>query len=78
MDHALGYPSSSLTIPNHIGFPFIPPYRLEMNPIEQMQKELGEAGFQNKAFQALEAGIDTLQEIIQGLERSYKESGKSL
>ena len=49
-----------------------------MNPIEQMQKELGEAGFQNKAFQALEAGIDTLQEIIQGLERSYKESGKSL
>ena len=43
-----------------------------------MQKELGEAGFQNKAFQTLEAGMDTLQEIIQGLERSYKESGKSL
>ena len=43
-----------------------------------MQKELGEAGFQNEAFQTLEAGMDTFQEIIQGLERGYKESGKSL
>ncbi|MBF9663883.1 hypothetical protein IAI33_09235 [Streptococcus pseudopneumoniae] len=74
MDHALGHPSSSLTIPNHIGFPFIPPYRPEMNPIEQMQKELGEGGFQNKVFQTLEAGIDTFQEIIQGLERSVVKS----
>ena len=74
MDRALGYPSSSLTIPNHIGFPFIPPHRLEMNPIEQMRKELGEAGFQNKAFQTLEAGMDTLQEFIQGLEREVIKS----
>ena len=34
MDRALGHPSSSLTILNRIGFPFIPPYRIEMNPIE--------------------------------------------
>ena len=72
MDRALGHPSSSLTILNRIGFPFIPPYRIEMNPIEQMQKELGEAGFQNKAFQTLEAGIDKLQEVIPGFkERGY-------
>ena len=74
MDRALGYPSSSLTIPNHIGFPFIPPHRLEMNPIEQMRKELGEAGFQNEAFQTLEAGIDKLQGVIQGLEREVIKS----
>ena len=74
MDHALGYPSSSLTIPNHIGFPFIPPYRPEMNPIEQMRKETRKGGFQNKAFQTLEAGMDTFQEIIQGLEREVIKS----
>ena len=74
MDHALGHPSSSLTIPNHIGFPFIPPYRPEMNPIEQMRKETREGGFQNKAFQTLEAGIDKLQEVIQGLEREVIKS----
>ena len=39
-----------------------------------MQKELGEAGFQNEAFQTLEAGMDTFQEIIQGLEREVIKS----
>ena len=45
-----------------------------MNPIEQMRKELGEGGFQNEAFQTLEAGMDTLQGVIQGLEREVIKS----
>ena len=37
MDNALGIHQ----VANHIGFPFIPPYIPDMNPIEQMRKELG-------------------------------------
>ena len=49
---------------------FIPPYTPEMNPIEQVWKEIRKRGFKNKAFQTLEAVIDKLQEVIQGLEKS--------
>ena len=41
-----------------------------MNSIEQVWKEIRKRGFKNKAFQTLEAVIDKLQEVIQGLEKS--------
>ena len=41
-----------------------------MNPIEQVWKEIRKRGFKSKAFQTLEAVIDKLQEVIQGLEKS--------
>ena len=46
------------------------PYTPEMNPIEQVWKEIRKLCFKNKAFQTLEAVIDKLQEVIQGLEKS--------
>jgi len=48
---------------------FIPPYTPEMNPIEQVWKEIRKRGFKNKDFQTFEAVIDKLQEVIQGLEK---------
>ncbi|SND67007.1 transposase [Streptococcus pneumoniae] len=36
--------------PSNIGFTFIPPYTPEMNPIEQVWKEIRKRGFKNKAF----------------------------
>ena len=60
----------SLEIPTNIELVFIPPYTPEMNPIEQVWKEIRKRGFKNKAFQTLEAIIDKLQEVIQGLEKS--------
>ncbi|CKI97277.1 transposase [Streptococcus pneumoniae] len=36
--------------PSNIGFAFIPPYTPEMNPIEQVWKEIRKRGFKNKAF----------------------------
>ena len=53
---------------------FIPPYTPEMNPIEQVWKEIRKRGFKNKVFQTLEAVIDKLQEVIQGLEKTVLKS----
>ena len=69
IDHAIWYKLSILIIPNNIGFSFIPLYTPEMNPIEQVWKEIRKCGFKNKAFQTLEDVIDKLQDVIQGLER---------
>ena len=66
MDNAIWHKSSTLDIE----LTFIPPYTPEMNPIEQVWKEIRKRGFKNKAFQTLEAVIDELQEVIQGLEKS--------
>ena len=70
MDNAIWHKSSTLEIPSNIELTFIPPYTPEMNPIEQVWKEIRKRGFKNKAFQTLEAVIDKLQEVIQGLGKS--------
>ncbi|HGQ1285294.1 TPA: transposase, partial [Streptococcus pneumoniae] len=69
MDNAIWHKSSTLKIPTNIGFTFIPPYTPEMNPIEQVLKEIRKRGFKNKAFQTLEDVMNQLQDIIQGLEK---------
>ena len=45
-----------------------------MNPIEQVWKEIRKRGFKKKAFQTLEAVIDKLQEVIQGLDKEVIKS----
>lgn len=61
-------------IPSNIELTFIPPYTPEMNPIEQVWKEIRKRDSKNKAFQTLEVIIDKLQEVIQGLEKSVLKS----
>ena len=77
MDNAIWHKSSTLEIPSNMELAFIPPYTPdtpEMNPIEQVWKEIRKRGFKNKACQTLEAVIDKLQEVIQGLEKSVLKS----
>ncbi|CJQ24972.1 transposase family protein [Streptococcus pneumoniae] len=64
MDNAIWHKSSTLKIPTNIGFAFIPPYTPEMNPIEQVWKEIRKRGFKNKAFRTLEDVIQGLQENL--------------
>ena len=45
-----------------------------MTPIEQVWKEILKRCFKNKASQTLEAVVDKLQEVIQGLEKSILKS----
>ncbi|HGR9154843.1 TPA: transposase, partial [Streptococcus pneumoniae] len=74
MDHAIWHKSSILKIPTNIGFTFIPPYTPEMNPIEQVWKEIRKRGFKNKAFRTLEDVMNQLQDVIQGLEKEVIKS----
>ncbi|HEW6303093.1 TPA: IS630 family transposase [Streptococcus pneumoniae] len=69
IDNAIWHKSSTLKIPTNIGFAFIPPYTPEMNPIEQVWKEIRKRGFKNKAFRTLEDVMNQLQDVIQGLEK---------
>ncbi|MBT1061455.1 IS630 family transposase, partial [Streptococcus pneumoniae] len=49
-------------------------YTPEMNPIEQVWKEIRKRGFKNKAFQTLEDVMNQLQDVIQGLEKEVIKS----
>ncbi|COR95966.1 glycyl-tRNA synthetase subunit alpha [Streptococcus pneumoniae] len=60
MDNAIWHKSSTLKIPTNIGFAFIPPYTPEMNPIDQVWKEIRKRGFKNKAFRTLEDVMNQL------------------
>ncbi|HHK6812091.1 TPA: IS630 family transposase, partial [Streptococcus pneumoniae] len=74
IDNAIWHKSSTLKIPTNIGFAFIPPYTPEMNPIEQVWKEIRKRGFKNKAFRTLEDVMNQLQDVIQGLEKEVIKS----
>ncbi|CIZ34404.1 transposase family protein [Streptococcus pneumoniae] len=74
IDNAIWHKSSTLKIPTNIGFAFIPPYTPEMNPVEQVWKEIRKRGFKNKAFRTLEDVMNQLQDIIQELEKEVIKS----
>lgn len=46
----------------------------EMNPIEQVWKEIRKRGFKNKAFLTLEDVMNQLQDVIQGMEKEMIKS----
>ena len=66
-DGAAWHKSTELIIPENIELFFIPPYTPEMNPIEQIWKEIRKRGFQNEVFDSLEAVIDRLCFTIKNL-----------
>ena len=66
-DGAAWHKSKGLIIPDNIELFFIPPYTPEMNPIEQIWKELRKLGFKNELFASLEKVIDRLCDTINSL-----------
>lgn len=66
-DGAAWHKSGALSVPENIELFFIPPYTPEMNPIEQIWKELRQVGFRNEIFASLEKVVDRLCDVIQGL-----------
>ena len=46
---------------------FIPPYTSEMNPIEQIRKEIRMRGFRNEVFKFLDKVMDRLCDTIVSL-----------
>ncbi len=66
-DGAAWHKSASLDVPENIRLFFIPPYTPEMNPIEQIWKELRKMGFRNEIFATLEKVVDRLCDVINDL-----------
>ena len=63
-DRAAWHKSHTLSVPENIVLFFIPPYTPEMNPIEQIWKEIRKRGFKNEIFSSLSKVIDRLCDTI--------------
>ena len=63
-DGAAWHKSGTLKMPENIVLFHIPPYTPEMNPIEQIWKEIRKRGFRNEVFAALEKVVDRLCDTI--------------
>lgn len=61
---AAWHKSGGLNLPNNIVLFYIPPYTPEMNPIEQIWKELRNRGFHNQVFATLEKVVERLCDTI--------------
>jgi len=64
VDGASWHKSKSLIIPQNIRLFFLPPATPEMNPIEQIWKEIRKLGFKNEIFSTLEKVIYRLCDTI--------------
>ena len=63
-DGASWHKSKKLQVPENIKLFYIPPYTPEMNPIEQIWKEIRKRGFKNEIFVTLEKVVDRLCDTI--------------
>ena len=59
-DNAVWHKAKSLEIPDNIRFFYLPPRTPELNPIEQIWKEVRKRGFKNKIFKTLDKVVDQL------------------
>jgi len=64
MDGASWHRSKGLIIPENIRLFYLPPATPEMNPIEQIWKEIRKRGFRNEIFKTLDKVIDRLCDTI--------------
>ena len=63
-DGAAWHKSGTLEIPENIVLFHIPPYTPEMNPIEQIWKDIRKRGFRNEVFASLAKVMDRLCDTI--------------
>ena len=64
VDRAMWHRSKNLKIPDNIRLFYLPPYTPEMNPIEQIWKEIRKTGFKNEIFPTLKDVMDRLCDVI--------------
>ena len=62
--------AGSLHVPEDVRLFFIPPYTPEMDPIEQIWKEIRKLGFRNEVFASLDKVVDRLCDTISSLTAS--------
>ena len=69
-DGAAWHKSGKLKVPDGMTLLHIPPYTPEMNPIEQIWRELRTQGFRNEVFPTLKKVVDRLCDTICHLSRN--------
>ena len=67
-DGAAWHKSAGLELPENIVLFHIPLYTPEMNPIEQIWKEIRKHGLRNEVFAMLEKAVDRLCDTIRSLD----------
>ncbi len=73
-DGAAWHKSNTLLVPPNIRLILLPPATPEMNPIEQIWKEIRKRGFRNETFQTLDKVIHRLCDTICSLSRDVIQS----
>ena len=63
-DGAVWHKSKTLEIPDNIQIMHIPSYTPEMNPTQQIWKEIRKQGFRNEVFKTLDKVIQRLSDVI--------------
>ena len=63
-DGASWHKSKTLKVPENIFLIGIPPYTSEMNPVEQIWREIRTQGFKNEVFSTLQKVVDRLSDTI--------------
>jgi len=66
-DSASWHRANVLEIPDNIRFVHLPPATPEMNPVEQIWKEIRKRDFRNEIFQTLDKVVDRLCSVINSL-----------
>ena len=69
-DGAGWHKAKALEIPQNIRLVFLPPATPEMNPIEQVWKEIRKRGFKNEIFRSLDNVVDRLCDVINNLSKT--------
>ncbi|MBO7731004.1 MAG: IS630 family transposase [Methanobrevibacter sp.] len=73
-DGAAWHKSGILSVPKNIHLFYIPPYTPEMNPIEQIWREIRTRGFKNEVFHTLEDVVHRLSDTIRSLTNEVVQS----
>lgn len=66
-DNAGWHTSKKVTVPENICLFYIPPRTPEMNPIEQIWKEIRKRGFKNKLFNTIDEVVSKFNEVVKNL-----------
>jgi transposase len=74
LDGAASHRSGELKIPAHMTLIHLPPYSPELNPEENVWKELKVEGFYNRVFNSLDEVEDQLVKVL----RQFEQAGEKL
>jgi len=73
-DRATWHTTSKLNIPDNIKLFFLPSATPEMNPIEQIWKEIRLRGFRNEVFNSLDKVVNRLEDTVKSLTKDIIKS----